>query len=1058
MADAATTMDEVSTKDGEHANERVPVRDSIRYRISTAFGLIMIMAFILAAGVLSVRSYLSDVQASSERLRGIASILAATVANDFAARDRQGVTQSLTAIRELNEIAFVAIEDNDGRRFADIGTATFLSTERQEISRASALDLLTRNSIWVQAEIRKSGERLGWIYLLSDITHIRVAAMVGLAINSGIALVATLIAFFAASRVVVRMTRPLSKLSYLMRSLSKNAHFSVRADESVKGEIGLLAHSFNTMISRIENRDQQLRDYRYNLEQKVETRTHQLQAAKDEAEAANKAKSDFLATMSHEIRTPMNGMLVMAQLLSSAPLPDQYRRYANVISRSGQGLLTIINDILDISKIEAGKLELEKISFSPDEVVSGVVSLFWERAREKELDLAFHVAADVPRSVEGDQTRVTQVITNLVNNALKFTETGGVIIQMSVVEGAVAGHCRLRCAVRDTGVGIPEEKLASVFERFTQADQSTTRKYGGTGLGLSISQRLIEAMDGQIGVSSKLRKGSTFWFEVNLPVVQEARRMHNALVQKRKVAVATRGVLTAGCLANALEENGFEVATNANGALPDPRTVDALLCDPTMLHGLPLGYDAVPAIGLAGLADQSIETGLREGWLQDVLHLPFVRSDLRQMSERIRVNEYRGTAALGRSEQSAPQHAEFTGVRVLAVDDNLINREVLRDTLNTLKADVTLAESGEMAIDLIAIKQFDMVFMDCSMPGMDGFETTRIIRRMEADEGRSELPVVALTAHVSGEETLKWRESGMNGYLTKPFTIEQIVQAIRDHAGQSQAPAAMVQEPVEHSDVREEVALDRDESVWLSTGDFEEAEPLDETREESAGEQFHHDQYVSHPEHMEEQNTLEIASDGDEISLAETGNTPVVDLIEADRRLDTSPEFTPEATPEVAPEMAPELELEAAPDAAPEFVRGEWRESELISEQTLTLLDSLSASGGVNMASKIFGLFLLHAEPAIVDLKNLLRNEPEKSAAKDAHALKSMSLSAGASVMAGILQRIEDYAKKGEPSKGEALLGELDMAFQRTAEAMSTRINDASKETGSTMADAASLA
>ena len=281
-------------------------------------------------------------------------------------------------------------------------------------------------------------------------------------------------------------------------------------------EVGDLVSGFNEMLAEIRTRDVMLADHLAGLEQTVAERTHDLAVAKDSAEQANHAKSDFLATMSHEIRTPMNGVMVMAEMLAAGELPPKQRRFAEVIAKSGASLIAIINDILDFSKIEAGKLELEAAPADPAELAEDVLALFWERARAKGLDLAAYIDPATPALIETDPTRLRQVIGNLVNNAIKFTETGAVMVQIAPVGDW------LRVAVRDTGIGIPADKISTLFEAFTQADQSTTRRFGGTGLGLAICKRLAEAMGGALTAASEVGRGSVFTLDLPMTVIAPA--------------------------------------------------------------------------------------------------------------------------------------------------------------------------------------------------------------------------------------------------------------------------------------------------------------------------------------------------------------------------------------------------------------------------------------------------------------------------------------------------------------------------------------------------------
>ena len=373
----------------------------------------------------------------------------------------------------------------------------------------------------VRAPIVYAGKQVGQLILIADLSDLRTALIESLTLSLFIGLLAAIVGVAIAHLMQRSITRPITALSETMEQVRETRDFSHRAERHSSDETGQMVDAFNDMLDQIGRRDQALAHHRDQLEATVRERTRDLHAAKTAAEEANAAKSDFLATMSHEIRTPMNGMLVMAELLSASGLAPRLQRYSDVIVKSGQGLLTIINDILDFSKIEAGKLELERVPVAPRQLVDDVLQLFSERAVSAGLDIAAHVTPDVPKTIAADPVRLNQVITNLTNNALKFTQTGGVLVRVAVVGASESPEtARLRFSVTDTGIGIPEDKCATIFDAFSQADQSTTRQFGGTGIGLSICQRLVNAMEGEIGVESVVGEGSTFAFEIPVDVLE----------------------------------------------------------------------------------------------------------------------------------------------------------------------------------------------------------------------------------------------------------------------------------------------------------------------------------------------------------------------------------------------------------------------------------------------------------------------------------------------------------------------------------------------------------
>jgi len=527
-----------------------------------------------------------------------------------------------------------------------------------------------------------------------------------------------------------------------------------------KDETGLLAASFSQMITSIKARDQKLAHHMDTLEDTIEERTHDLNLAKTAAEEANAAKSDFLATMSHEIRTPMNGMLVMAEMLSSADLSTHHRRYAEIIARSGNSLLTIINDILDMSKIESGKLELETCAVSLDTLVTDAVMLFWERAREKDVELVCYVSSEVPAQISADPTRLNQIITNLINNALKFTDYGNVQIHVTARPGQASTSSKIIIEVKDTGIGIPKDKLETIFDAFSQADQSTTRRFGGTGLGLSVCRKLADAMGGTVSASSQLNKGSTFCLELECDIVKPAPVYDTSPL---KVDVQLGNTASALTLIKSLEEAACTLTNSAPDlTITDSSKLQEMATLPSHAHIL-----------LSDVGDMRAGQMLRNERAVDLLPNPFTRRDLTNLLKRAENQTYRGINALT-ANTNINQYPDFKGLRVLAADDNAVNREVLREALLTLNVDVDFAENGRQAAEMVRTGTYNAVFMDGSMPEMDGFEATRSIRVYETYENLKPTPIIALTAQMSGVTQDAWKEAGAQHYIAKPFTLERL--------------------------------------------------------------------------------------------------------------------------------------------------------------------------------------------------------------------------------------------------------------------------------------------
>ncbi len=543
----------------------------------------------------------------------------------------------------------------------------------------------------------------------------------------------------------------------------------------------------------------------------------ELSAARVAAERASEAKSMFLANMSHEIRTPMNGVLGMAELLASTQLDSRQRIFAETIHKSGGALLTIINDILDFSKIEAGKLELETSSFDLRASVEDVAALVASRAQEKQIEIFVRFQPKLPNMLIGDGGRIRQVVTNLVGNAIKFTDNGHVLINVS---GDVTDEeAAIRVEVSDTGIGIPDEKLQHIFDAFQQADTTTTRKFGGTGLGLSISSRLIDAMGGEIGVSSDAGSGSTFWFEIKLPthacgdIVWQAAFEANG----RRVLIVDDVEVNRRILHEQLTSWGFKTELAASGA----EALEALAAARDCNEPIDL---AILDFHMPEMDGEELARRIKAVADFDDVHLMALTSvDAGGDSRRFRdlgvaaylVKPVRGKVlletiadvlrdapegALERDEMPVENHPALATPQnihrhcVLLAEDNEVNQLVIRHMLDPNAYEIIVASDGREALETFkaAPGKFDIVLMDVSMPELDGYEATQAIRAHEEVEGIERTPIVCLTAHVMASDIEAAHDAGMDDYLAKPIGKDKLIKTISrwfDESADGQAEA-----------------------------------------------------------------------------------------------------------------------------------------------------------------------------------------------------------------------------------------------------------------------------
>ena len=521
--------------------------------------------------------------------------------------------------------------------------------------------------------------------------------------------------------------------------------------------------------------------------------------ARDLAERVARARSAFLANMSHEIRTPMNAVLGFVELILDTELTQEQRRALELVRSSSEALLMILNDILDYSKIEAEHLELESIPFDVSKVVHATASLLAVRAREKHLELLAEVGADVPRVVRGDPTRLRQVLMNLIGNAIKFTEQGEVVVSVSAA--ASDGSTTLRFAVRDTGIGIAPEHIGSVFREFTQADSTTTRRYGGTGLGLAISQRLVQLMGGNLTVNSELGRGSEFAFAVTLPVegASPTRGIGLAALGGRRMLIVDDNQTNRRILREMLAAEGINVdeASTAAEGLAALRRVryDIAILDVQMpdMDGFQLATAVrgekkiartnllmLTSAGQRGDGERCRELGIR-GYLTK----PISRSDLLEALGTVLAGspDETGSAEVITRHTIAESRASL---RVLLAEDNPVNQQVAVAMLVKRGHEVHVASNGREALHAVEERDYDVVLMDIQMPEMDGFEATHAIRALPKGK---DLPIIGLTAHALSGERERCLSHGMTDYLAKPFKAHELF-ALVEGSGDRRAPPA----------------------------------------------------------------------------------------------------------------------------------------------------------------------------------------------------------------------------------------------------------------------------